>query len=223
MLKKWIDKIRNQPNLYKSEAWKYHISGNVIEISILPVFLKDRKSYRCSVIAIGQVLKSLSCRIEKRESNFHIQSFPSLENPGLVATLRMDEHSSFSRSTNHKRLTSLKECTPAVTISTLAKQHQLEIQELTEPIEFQSEDLNFDDYHSWFALYSSFNNPFIWLNIGYLKESIQHDCHNLLGIQESTFVDCCSTLEDEKPILQAPENKYFQSIIGVNPKAVKNV
>lgn len=216
MLKIWIDEIRKQSELYKIDAWKYQISGNVIELSILPVFLKKKETYRCAVIAIGQVLKALSCKIEKQESNFHIQTFPSIENPGLVATLRMDKNILSLRRSEKNQFKSLKENTPETAISMLAEYHQLEIEELTTPFEFQTEDVDFDDFTCWFTLYSTFNNPFIWLNIGSLKESIQHDCHNLLGINGCAIIDCCSVLEDEKPSIKTPKSKYLQSIIGVN-------
>lgn len=221
MLKNWIVEIRKHPDLYKTNSWKYHISGNVIEISILPEFLKDKYTYRCSVIAVGQVLKALSCYIEKQKFNFHIQSFPTLENPGVVASIRMDENSEFIQNSGLSNNKSLKKSEPEKMIQTLARQYQLDIQQIQQPDTLNINGVTCNDFKQWFALYSTFNNPFTWLNIGYWKESIQNDCHDQLPPREFRIIDFCLDAEKEKPSLKIPENKYLQSIIGINA-TVKN-
>lgn len=216
MLKKWIEEIREHPVLYKTDSWKYHISGNVIEISILPAHLKDRYAYRCAVIAVGQVLKALSCYIEKQKSNFHIQSFPSLENPAVVASVRIDENRGFLRKPVSAKNNSLKSSKPEVAVQKLAKQYQLDIQEIQEPGKIQGGGINSSDFKLWFILYSAFNNPFTWLNIGYWKESIQNDCADLLPPREFTILDFCEDHKEEHLNVEVPNNKYLQCIIGIN-------
>lgn len=216
MLKKWIEEIRKHSNLYKTDSWKYHISGNVIEISILPAYLKDKNNYRCSVIAVGQVLKALSCYIERNQSNFHIQSFPSLENPGVVASIRIDVNSTFVRNSTPSKDKSHKKSDPEKIIQTLARQYQLDIKQIEQTEILQGNGLSSSDFELWFALYSTFNNPFTWLNVGYWKESIQNDCHDHLSPNEFRVIDFCVDDEAEKPNLQSSKNRYLQSLIGLN-------
>lgn len=215
MLKRWIDEIRKQSDLYATDSWKYLISGNSVEFSIVPVYIQDKKNYRCSVIAVGQVLKTLSCYLEQRHCHYHIQSFQNLDNPGLVATLRMDESNSISirNLKNQQKYRSLKNSQPESAIRTLAKQYKLDIREISEPFM----DANLKDCSLCFALYSTYNNPFTWLNIGYWKETIQNDCHHLLPPQEYKIIDFFK-VEEEKPFEN--QNKYLQFVIGIKPSAV---
>lgn len=216
MLKKWIDEIREKTDLYKTDSWKYHISGNVIELSILPVYLKDKSSYRCSVITVGQVLKALSCYIEQQQYNFHIQSFPSLENPEIVASIRMDGDNTFLQCSDETNKRSLNQIKPQKIVQTLARQYQLDITKIENPAELQFEGINVADFNSWFVLYSTFNNPFTWLNIGYWKESIQNDCHDQFSIQEFKIIDFCDDACEDQSDMKIPKNKYAQSLIGIN-------
>lgn len=218
MLKRWIDEIRKKSDLYATDSWKYLISGNSVEFSIMPVYIQDKKNYRRSVITVGQVLKSLSCYIEHRQHHYHIQSFQDLDNPGLVATLRMDGSNSISIQNLKKqqKYRSLKNSQPESAIRTLAKQYQLDILEISEP--FMDADLK--DCSSCFVLYSTFNNPFTWLNIGYWKETIQNDCHHLLPPQEYKIIDYFNVEEEKQFEHQVPKNKYLQSVIGIKPSAV---
>lgn len=217
MLKKWIDEIRKHPDLYKTDSWKYHISGNVIEISILPIHLKDKNAYRCAVIAVGRVLKALSCKIEKQQSNFHIQSFPTLENPAVVASIRMDENREFLRNPALANNKSLKKNAPEKLIRTLAKQYQLDIRQIQKQDSLQMNGLNYNEFNSWFALYSTFNNPFTWLNVGYWKESFQNECYDQTPTRDFRVIDFCHDNNNEdKPDIEIPQNKYLQSVIGLN-------
>lgn len=218
MLKKWIDEIREKPDIYKTDSWKYHISGNAIELSILPVYLKNKSSYRCSVIAVGQVLKALSCYIEQHQSNFHIQSFPSLENPEIVASIRMDGKNALLQNSDEAKKRTLKKIQPEHIVQTLAKQYQLDIKKIENPDELQLENINFAEFDSWFILYSTFNNPFTWLNIGYWKESIQNDCHDQFSIEKYKITDFCDNADREQSHIEIPKNKYLQSLIGTNLK-----
>lgn len=218
MLKKWIDEIQGKPDLYKTNCWKYHISGNVIELSILPVYLKEKKAYRCSVISIGQVLKVLSCKIEQHQANFHIQSFPSLENPEIVASIRMDQTSDFIRNAKSKKDGSVKKRGSITNrIKVLAREYQLDIKTVESTTELNIEYLPFDQYNRWLALYSTFNNPFTWLNIGYFKEALLKDCYNDFTLKNLHFSDFCSNKDNHITDLQLPDNKYLQSLVGIEP------
>lgn len=218
MLKKWIEEIRNHPDLYKTDSWKYHISGNVIEISVLPTHLKNKQTYRCAVIAVGQVMKALSCCIEKRKSNFHIQTFPTLENPGVVASIRMDENSEFVRNSKPANNQSLNNSNPESILQTLASQYQLNIEKIQDSNQLKVVDVNTSEFNVWLGLYSISNNPFTWLNIGYWKESVLKDCYEKLLPHEVKVVDFCDDAHGEQLDQLTAGTRYLQSIIGLDAK-----
>lgn len=220
MLRRWIEEIRKQPDLYKTDCWKYHVSGNTLELSVLPAYMKDRDLYRCSVIVVGQVLKALSFKIEKKQSNFHIQSFPSIENPGLVATIRMDESTKAAKKSNlknnhHQKNTSLKKA-----MSELANQYHLQILKVNETSKLHLAETDIADYKYWFILYSNLNNPFMWLNVGYWKENIRNDFQHLRSLEEYKIIDFCNAVGKKQSCEEIPENVYLQSIIGMNTASI---
>lgn len=215
MLKKWIDEIRAESDLYKANCWKYHLSGNVIELSILPAFMKQKKSYRCSVIAVGQVLNALSKKIEKEHLDFHIQSFPNLENPEIVATIRTDEKDEFTGNSKWKKMRGNQGQDAISMIYRHAERYQLDVRQVDD---FPPSDYNefpFEDYPTWMVLYSRFNNPFTWLNIGYLKECLRNEFSDSSKSDPLCIIDFCSIDSEQYPNLKVPENKFIQSLIGI--------
>lgn len=217
MLKKWIDEIRIQSDLYKSDCWKYHISGNVIELSILPDYMKQKKTYRCSVIYVGQVLKALSKKIEKENLNFHIQSFSNLENPEIVATIRTDEKNEFTGNSNLKEKSYDSKQDVASLIQTIAKKYKLEVQEVEATSQLNLNEISTENYPRWVAVYSTFNNPFTWLNIGYFKEYLRKEFAGLSSLQKCCFLDFCDSKANDFSSLKIPESKYVQLLIGIQP------
>lgn len=215
MLKKWIDEIRIQSDLYKSDCWKYHVSGNVIELSILPAYMEQKKTYRCSVILVGQVLKALSKKIEKEHLNFHIQSFSNLENPEIVATIRTDEKNEFTGNSNLKEKTQDSDQDVASLIQTIAEKYKLEVQEVKPTSQLNLKEVSTENYPTWIAVYSTFNNPFTWLNIGYFKESLRNEFTVLPASKKSCFLDFCDSKVYDFPSLKIPKSKYIQSLIGI--------
>ncbi|MDZ7717229.1 MAG: hypothetical protein U5K72_00205 [Balneolaceae bacterium] len=216
MLKKWIDEIRAKSNLYKTECWKYHLSGNVIELSILPAYLKQNESYRCSVIAVGQVLNALSKKIEKGHLNFHIQSFPNLESPEIVAAIRTGEKNEFTGNSTWKKVIDSDDQDAISMIYKYAERYQLDVQKADNLSQADpNKEIPFEDYPTWLALYSRFNNPFTWLNIGYLKECLRYDFSNSSKSEQLRIIDFCSINTKQYPNLKVPENKFIQSLIGI--------
>jgi hypothetical protein len=216
MLKKWIDEIRKQSDLYKADCWKYHISGNVIELSILPAYMKQKKTYRCSVISVGQVLIALSEKIEKEQLNFHIQSFSNLENPEIVATIRTDKKNEFTDNFNLQEKIKDTDQDVASLIRTLAKKYKLEVREV-EASQVNIKEIPTEKYPRWIAIYSSFNNPFTWLNIGYFKESLRKEFTGRPASKKSCILDFCDSKVYKYSNLKIPETKYIQSLIGIQP------
>lgn len=215
MLKTWIDEIRTQTSIYRSECWKYHLSGNVVEFSILPVYLKNKKLYRCSVISVGQVLLALSDKIKNQRLNFHIQSFPTLENPEIVASIRMDQAvDSTKHSRTPDREVNRKQDLTKI-LNNLVKQHQLRLRKIEDfSILKMDEDLSFENYNSWVNISSVYNNPFTWLNLGYFKESLRGQLSHLPADYIAIF-DLCSIRKKQSQDQQTDKKEYVQFLIGI--------
>jgi hypothetical protein len=180
--------------------------------------MKKKESYRCSVIAVGQVLQALSTKIEQEDLNFHIQSFPSLENPEIVASIRMDEKGEFTGKLSSQEKKRSEPESASDVICNLAKEFQLEtkVVDILDPQ--LSKEIPFKDYNTWLIVQSVFNNPFTWLKIGYLVESLRNKYFYQSEENEDLYIaDLCSSDIDQYPDLGIPENKYLQSLIGIQP------
>ncbi|MCG2588357.1 hypothetical protein [Rhodohalobacter sulfatireducens] len=182
--------------------------------------MKQKKTYRCSVISVGQVLKALSKKIEKENLNFHIQSFSNLENPEIVATIRTDEKNEFTGNSSLKEKSYDSKQDVASLTQTIAKKYKLEVQEVEATSQLNLEEISTENYPRWIAVYSTFNNPFTWLNIGYFKESLRNEFAGLPSSQKSCFLDFCDAKANEFPSLKIPESKYVQLLIGIQPISV---
>ena len=215
MLKEWILKIQQDSDHYCSDTWKYHISGNVLELSILPQFTRNKQIYRSSVITIGQVLRAISCKIEDAESHFLIQSFPSIESPEIIASIRMDKNSyhndSFpSCNPEHDNTSTLSR------VKTISELYQFSLKESDPPDDtFIPEGVG-KNSHSWYALTSKFDNPFTWLNVGYWKETMLRGCRGDSKTQESPkFIDFCDYSTWNRPVMKLPGNGNLQALIAI--------
>jgi hypothetical protein len=215
MLKEWILNIQQDSDHYCSETWKFHISGNVLELSILPQFTKNKQIYRSSVITIGQVLRAISCKIEDAESHFLIQSFPSIESPEIIASIRMDKNSYHNDS--------FPSCDPEYDSTSILSRievvsglYQFTLMESDPPDDkFIPEGMD-KNSHSWYALTSKFDNPFTWLNVGYWKETMLRGCREGVNTHESaTLIDFCNHSKWNRPALKLPGNGKLQAFIAI--------
>ncbi len=174
MLENWILEIRKKADTYQSHTWRYQISGNSIELSVLRHYLKDKEAYRAAVIAIGRVLKALSYKIENSKSYFLIQSFPSIENHEVIASIRMDEkkyHESPENSFDSDKTDESFEDE----LKRYTEYYQLKLEH---PEQEFIQNCGFGDdktkSQNWHLITSKFDNPFTWLNVGYWQETIAH-------------------------------------------------
>ena len=172
MLENWILKIRDDAEMYLSHTWRYQISGNSIELSVLRPYLKNKEAYRSTVIAIGRVLKALSRKIESSSAQFLIQSFPSIDNHEVVASIRMDENSTVENSIKSLPKTA-KEETYQEMLNRVTEFYQLKIVQ-AEPELMKSCGIDKHNYQkkNWQLVTSKTDNPFTWLNVGFWQESI---------------------------------------------------
>lgn len=215
MLEEWILKIRQNSRYYSPETWKFRISGNIIEFSVPKEFTIDKKIYRCSVITIGQILKALSCEIEKVGYHYLIQSYPNIESPHLIASIRMEEeppknHNPFPLITDYTQYN-----TEQKRLQVLSFNYQFSLTEAGEKVSKLLQNY-FKVIHSssWFILSSKHDNPFVWLKLGNLKETILKNCKNELSLKSPEIFDSCLNRVPHDLNLPSPENEIFQALLA---------
>lgn len=223
MFQEWIQEILNKPDSYKKDCWKYHISGNTVEFSIISGYQKKKSSYRCSVIAVGQVLKALSTSIEQQQLGFHIQSFPSLENPRIVASIRIEKNVSHVK--KHNSPVQKKESINFIreSISHVSGQYKLDSKEIATLSSLHFIDEEWSDFTAWFEVYSAHNNPFTWLNLGYWKETIKQEWQDSIPKTEYKIFDHCLAEKEDHSHLKISSKKYLQAVLGVNKEITETV
>lgn len=217
MLKTWIENIKKQRDHYECDSWKYNISGNLLELSVLPAYSKNNEKYRCAVIYIGQVIQALTCEIEKSGYQFHIQSFPSLENPSLVASIRIDKKGDsnfFSKENVYNKLPDFDNTTECITIMrNLAEWLQLKLLD-SKPELFQKiSGKEAPEGSNHYTLLSEYDNPFTWLKIGYWKEMIYSDCRNYLNNKQPVISDFCLHFTRKNYAVKSHDGCYIQALV----------
>lgn len=154
--------------------WSYKISGNVVELNVLPKMESEPNDFRLAVVQIGQVLDRLRHEYSHTVEEPQIQVFPNLMEINLVAVIQFT-HSKPNRSSMASKNGHSQE-KYSVTFSTvkeLAKNNHFKLHQtdtdLSELDTHEEVDTDADAYILWAAS----NNPFIWLKTGYITEQIQ--------------------------------------------------
>jgi hypothetical protein len=187
MLKQWIYQIRQHPEHYGTAFWKYQLSGQVLDLFIQAPYHLDKASHRGGVVKIGMVLQALSAKFHQNECSFLIQSFPSLEDSRHVASIRVVK----SKEKEKDRLIeSFKADSTA--ISKINKMIEFASENELKMLEIEASDLpdNFiksSKSRSWHVLCSEYNNPFIWLKVGYWQE-VAHQLFRPSGSEDKRLL-----------------------------------
>jgi hypothetical protein len=212
MLDRCIQELHLKLNNIGTEQWKYHVSGNSIELSIPRPSIFDKEKYRSSVITTGQVIKSLAQTLDDLGCHFHIQSFPNFENPEVIAVIRIE---------NEQRKKPVfpetdSDSTPsdfASILEQVARQYHFHTDEI-HPEEFFTlpEDKPFET-QKCIALLSNTDNPFTWLNIGYMKESLLTLCCNQPNGSLQFAIDICESKKRKRSSRQNGITEYVQALI----------
>ncbi len=213
MLDNWIRELRLKKNYSDAEQWRYKVSGNTIEFSVPRTSISDKESYRNSVITIGRILKALSQKVEESDFQFHIQSFPNLENPELIASIRID-HANRSRP-SFPGIHSAEKFDDALSkLKYISRKYKFELFEIAERelVTFSHKELM--KGRKCYALISRFDNPFTWLNLGYLKETLASDCCTDLTDKPQLVIN--SIFENGRQISRRyNETDYIQALVFI--------
>lgn len=214
MLKDWILNIKKSGHHFCSDVWKYRISGNVIELSVSPQLIKKQREYRCAIITIGQILKDLSIKVERTGSSYHIQSFPNLEAPEIIASIRMEHRTGNSKDPFPVLEKEIFEYSIEEKLFSITKKYQFDIVKSDIPLRMS---LNLESFENktWFVMTSKHDNPFTWLNLGSWKASMQSN-GQVIPYKESIFVfEFCSREEWERIKLTFPVKDHLQAVIAI--------
>lgn len=212
MLETSILHIKNSKLYNCSDSWKHRVSGNVVELSVDAGEISDRSRYRCSVITIGQVIKALSERIEADGSQYHIQSFPSLENPEIIASIRKGSNGFSPKNPYFFKTDHKKKILPVELLDILAAKYQFKLDSIS--VTTLPADIGLEPDKRFYSLSSVFDNPFIWLNLGYMKETFIRTRFTGKVKPAVIFNDLCAMNETEKSDFNLPENLRLQAIAG---------
>jgi len=171
---KIIKQIKNEQSNAGSEKWTYRSSGNVLELLVLPQFIHNKKAFRCSVISAGQALAALKTQYNKLEDDLFIQTFPNIENPRVICSIRIDD-SGYSGADTAPEPVIHENISSSINgyLSKTAENFQLSIRRAYPPkdiLEPMGEHAR--NHNHAYLLVSKLDNPFTWLNVGYWKEAV---------------------------------------------------
>lgn len=214
MLKDWILNIKKSSHHYCSNEWKYRISGNVAELSVAPQLINKQREYRCAVITIGQILKDLSIKVERSGSNYHIQSFPNLEAPEIIASIRMVNRFGNSKDPFPVLEKEIFEYSGEEKLRSITKKYQFDIAKTDRPLKISLSLKSFEN-KTWFVMTSKHDNPFTWLNLGSWKASMQSNGHVIPNKEFIFIFEFCSREEWERIKLSFPVKDHLQAVIAI--------
>ncbi len=172
---KLIKEIKNDQINAGSDKWTYRISGNVLELLVLPQFVQNKKAFRCSVISAGQALAALKAQYNKEENELFIQTFPYIENPQIICSIRVDDSGYSKTDTAPKSVIFETEYDNIDDyLLKIAENFNMSIRNAylpDEALNLIGLDSRFDHTH---LLVSRLDNPFTWLKTGYWKQTVIH-------------------------------------------------
>jgi hypothetical protein len=215
MLKDWILKIKNNSHFFCSDDWKYRVSGNILELYVAPQLINQLREYRCAVITIGQILRSLSNKAEKLGSTYIIQSFPSLEVPEIIATIRVEDRVENSENPFPTLKKELFNYSGEDRLRAIANTYDFDVVKTERPLETNLDFQSFEN-KTWFIITSKQDNPFTWLKLGNWKESMQYIDASMIKMESIFIFDLCSLEEWEQIKLRFQVEDHLQAVIAIN-------
>ena len=219
MLKIWIEHIKNKPEHYGVDYWKYNVSGNILELYVQKEYLEHEQEYRKAVISIGKVLQALRHKLTDEGHQYHVQTFPNLDVSALIAAVRiLSKSADKNSSTCPDPDTAIQdEKLLSVNLEIFARANQLTLHEIESldlsDVVIPAPDSNFN----WFALCANNDNPFIWLRVGYWQEymSCLENCLKTDFLVVTDTVICSNRLI----LCSSVSNRFVQLLLGI-PKEV---
>lgn len=217
MLKIWIEQIKNKPDHYGVDCWKYNFSSNMLELSVQKEYLEHEMEFRKAVISIGKVLQALHHKLTDKGYQHHVQTFPNLDNSALIAAVRILSKSGVKSNSSCPDHTLNDKKQLPVKLESFARANQLVLHKIDpsnlKDVVIPAPDSDFN----WYALSANNDNPFIWLRVGYWQEYM-----NCLEdfLQTGLIVVKDTTICSNRLILSSSvSHRFVQLLLGI-PKEV---
>lgn len=203
-MKNYIQVLQKRRLQSSLSYWNYSVSGNIIELKIIPTLKKDPDKYRIGVIQAGSIIQQCRLSMINQEHPPIIQIFPSIMENELIAIFR------FSPSKNIIKKPDLQS-----TLQHKSKKDPLQIDPSLFSIKElpKSSCLEFLDIpKNSLAICTYTENPFTWLNVGYKGEVLKDEIK-----QKNGFDACTSYILKDKQ-----EQKAISSLLTekVTPQMV---
>lgn len=210
-----IKKIKNAQLNPGNDKWTYRASGNVLELLVLPQYVQCKKAFRCSVISAGQALASLKTEYNKAGEKLFIQTFPNIENPRVICSIRVDD-SGFSETNTAPDPMITEQACNSIEDYLLNTAGNFHMNTHDAYLSDGALKLLYDEsqFSHTYVLVSRLDNPFIWLNVGYWKEAVNHymkHCEPQRHFFLSHFSD---SREEFKKHTDLKSGSHLQAVFG---------
>jgi hypothetical protein len=211
LLKKRIEEIRAMGEEYASGYWTCRTTTDMAEFRVNTPIIYKKEKFKHAVIKIGMILSSLSRLLEQEKIPYHIQTFPLLEDLSIIAVIRFNVNLNRVNEAKGNQIPDTENRHSSLVHYARKRANQFMFELLPVTDANSLDRINPDS--DWYLLGSNHNNPFTWLNVGYLAEDLQiHSSADdvkrpqiLSGLKLHTLT--------EKPVVNnSPE--YIHAFIG---------
>lgn len=194
------------------DYWQVSRSGKVLELRVIPAIDQDPIHYRLCVVQIGRIIYKIKSFEGNSKTEPRIQLFPNLAENQLVATIYWPQllNSEIQITPQKKK----SETYSATFIQTLLKKYSLILKK------YSRELTPLQEKHGrcWFAIFSSTNQPFIWLKLGQFIEEFKH----LVKNDPEFSLEDVELIKSDKTISHKPPHKLFLQALLHLPQIEKH-
>lgn len=173
-----IHSILKELNPGSASLIRFRVTGDQLDIMVVPDVNASQITYRSSVIQVGQFISKIKIIAANRGYKIIQNTFPTFDNAHLIASIRLISHSGNNKSSDSKTVVQ-KQFSLSDELKALAVKHGLMIS-ATNCKEFLPQESPashklvklVDASDQCFKITSTFDNPFIWLKTGcFIHES----------------------------------------------------
>lgn len=219
MLAELIKSITTSADRPDIALWDFRISGNILELSVIPDYNTNPDKYRMGIIQAGQVLYAIERLAVSSGQLAQIQSFPNIEASQLVALVRLHRsYDSFHKTHPNGLHQDLN--TPVITLlKSIASHYGLFFQnqngkELSRLLDiFHTDQKKIESGGYFYSLCSTMDNPFLWLKTGQWIERVNQLIKENSSISAPDITFNLSKEKRESLNRAFPDCSYVQAIV----------
>jgi len=225
MLTPIIHKIRDRIEHNESSFWNYRVSGNQIELIVVPNYLNEPEKYRRAVIKAGRALQEIQLTIESEGNKAMVQTFPSIDETQLVATVRIIKE----ENPPVKGFLPKFNQTKGEQFKSIANQFGMFISVFDCSLVSKIDELHIPEYFSdpenceqVYILQSMRENPFIWLKTGMCLNRIESTIKKDSTIHMSYNFNIPSEYREMLPVIEQA-SRFNQAIIFTKKRVAESI